>query len=191
MSSDQHTHGPNCNHTAQFGCEQTLDELQFENSVFNACVQGDLGKVKHLLEKKTSVNEQDKNGYTCLHYAARHERVDIVKLLLSGGYRADPNLRTYSCRSTALHRAAYVGNAEIVALLLASRASPYERDCDGKTGLHKCAERLSEAREQENVKKYERAAKCFLDFDVELIRDKDNNSKTPADICPDLIKLVK
>lgn len=105
---DKNSHS-NCNHEPT-GYEQTLDELQFENSIFNACVNGDIDKVKKLVNKKGScvVNEQDRNnGYTSLHYAARNNHLEICKYLIRNG--AKTNEVTFSCNSTATHRAAYMG----------------------------------------------------------------------------------
>ena len=103
----------NCNHKST-GYEQTLDELQFDNSIFNACVNGDIDRVKKIVNKKGSsvVNDQDpNNGYTSLHYAARNNHLEICKYLLRNG--AKTNVETFSCRSTALHRAAYMGKFKI------------------------------------------------------------------------------
>lgn len=98
-----------CNHKIT-GYEQTLNELEFEKSIFNACVNGDMDRVKKIVNEKGSsiVNDQDiKNGYTSLHYASRNNHLEICKYLINNG--AKTNLTTFSCESTAIHRAAYMG----------------------------------------------------------------------------------
>jgi ankyrin repeat protein len=190
-NQDQCDHrSQNCDHSTKFGCEQTLDEIQFESSIFYACIQGDLEKVKSIISKRGSeiANEQDKTGYTCLHYAARNGHLNICRLLLIN-YRVNPNLKTLSCQSTPLHRAAYIGNFEIVQLLLEQKSNPHDKDCDGKTALHKCVEQLtSKATSGEKHSKLLNTAKALLKFDSKIAYEKDNNEKTPLDIYPDLIQ---
>ncbi len=84
--------------------QQTLDELEFEKSIFNACVQGDIQKVKAMINKhgRSLLNQTDKNGYSCLHYSTRNSHYELSKLLIQNGI--DVNLKTSSCQSTALHR---------------------------------------------------------------------------------------
>jgi len=79
-----------------------------------------------------------------------------VKRLLSHGANTDKT--TFEGKSTvrrfyfgpynltqivfwqALHRAAGVGDAEIVRLLLEARANPFARESNGETALHKAGE---------------------------------------------------
>lgn len=166
---------------------QTLDEIKFENSIFNSCVNGDLNRVVKLVNQKgkSIVNEQDKNGYSCLHYASRNSHFEICKVLIDNG--ANVNLKTKSCQSTPLHRASYIGDSKIVKLLLENRASSSEKDCDGKTPLHKCAEQLKSSSD----KKYLETIKILYFQNPNLIHEKDNNDKSPLDICPDLPFLME
>ena len=50
-----------CNHTVVREIDQTLDEIKFENSIYDACVIGDLEKVRLLTNKHGSsiLKEQD------------------------------------------------------------------------------------------------------------------------------------
>jgi ankyrin repeat protein len=193
MSHNQNCDQSSCNHTQNFGCEQTLDEIEFENSIFNACVIGDIEKIRSLILKKgiDLVNQQDKSGFSCLHYAARNNHLEICKLLLKT-YNASPNLKTYSCQSTPLHRAAYMGNQEIVKLLLDNKAKPCEKTCDGKTALHKCVEQYVSKNYLNDLKKkqFVQTIKLLIDYDKNLLNEKDNNSKTPLDICPHLKEFI-
>lgn len=189
----------NC-HSAEsrFGCEQTLDELDFEKSIFGCAVYGDLQRLKQLISKKGSacLNDQDRNGYTCLHYAARHSRVDICKYIILQANRGDVdvNLKTKSCGSTPLHRACYVGCARIVELLMSSGARGDEQDCDGKTPLHKCVEQMvggganSSAKEME----FRECAKILVEkAGPQIVNIKDSSGKSPVDIFPTLLEIIK
>lgn len=178
-----------CGHVhASTGYEQTLDEIEFEKSAFYCAVNGDLDRLKQLVAKKGPriLNEQDKNGFTCLHYAARNGRIDICQYLL--GHNVDVNLKTNSCRSTALHRAAYMGNTDIVRLLLAKRARADEADCDGKTALHKCVEQLLI---QKKTQSYMDTIQLLVKHDSNLVNLKDKSNKTVLDLYPKLADLLK
>ncbi len=50
-----------------------------------AVVQGDFGTVKRLIELGEDVNKVSKNSMTPLMYAARHNRIEVMKLLLANG----------------------------------------------------------------------------------------------------------
>lgn len=172
-----------CSH-APTGYEQTLAEMEFEHSIFNACVQGDSDRVRSLIAKQGTeiVNSQDKqSGYSGLHYAARNNHYDICRLLLQ--YGADPNLVTNSCRSAALHRAAYMGHVDVVRLLIEHRANVLLVDCDGKTALHKCVENKSK-------QGWIQVAQLLVKADSKLLQMADIKNRTPGDCCPDLEGLI-
>ena len=63
----------------------------------------------------------------------------ILTILLSRG--ADPNSQTPSGKTIPLHRAAYMGHQESVKILLINGSRPDWADSDGKSPLHKCAEK--------------------------------------------------
>ena len=165
--------------------DQTLDEIKFENSIFNACVVGDLQKVKNKVKQhgQAILNEQDKNGYSCLHYAARNSHYEICKYLIENGINV--NLKTASCGSTALHRAAFIGNSKIVQILLENKANALEKDCDGKTALHKCVDQYFKAKTND-PKQHEETMSVLLKFNSNLKDICDNKSMTPLDYFPDL-----
>ncbi len=50
-----------------------------------AVVKGDFEFVKKLVDMGADVNEMSKNGMTPLMYAARYNKVDILKLLIENG----------------------------------------------------------------------------------------------------------
>ena len=171
-----------CSHTVATGYEQTLAEMDFENSIFNACVQGDLERVKSLIAKQgpAVANEQDKqSGYSGLHDAARNNHLGICRLLLELG--ADPDLLTNSCQSTALHRAAYMGHVDVVGLLLAYKANVLLVDCEGKTALHKCVEGKRAH--------WIPVAELLVKTDPRLLEVADRQNRSPEDMCPELKNL--
>ena len=148
---------------------QTLSELEFERGLWNAAIDNDANKLIKLLNAKHDPNKKDNSGYTALHYAARAGHNDILKILLSHG--ANPNSVTTAGCTTPLHRAAYMGNLETVEILLKNQANVNISDSDGKTALHKCAE-----------KGQYNCAKLILDYSGDnrstIIKMKDNKDNS-------------
>lgn len=130
--------------------QQTLDEIDFTKSACYAAMNGNLDRLKAILEKHPEQIESDGTGhehvpvctygtgYSPIIYASRAGHVDIVAHLLSLG--ANPNRKTKAMGSTALHRAAFAGHEEIVSLLLQHHADPSMKDCDGLTARDKALE---------------------------------------------------
>ena len=118
--------------------DQNLDELEFERGIWQAAFYGDTDKIKSFITKGTDINIKDSSGYTATHYAARNNHIDSVKYLLSEG--ACVNCTTKCGKDTPLHRAAFVGNLEIVRLLLQHNADYKLQNTDGQTSLHKAVQ---------------------------------------------------
>ncbi|KAK7933899.1 hypothetical protein WMY93_004795 [Mugilogobius chulae] len=117
---------------------QTLSEMDFERGIWSAAMEGDLERVKGLIQKGTHPNVTDSAGYTALHYASRSGQLSVCKFLLEIGACASPQTPG---GATPLHRAAYCGHLEVVKLLLHHRANPLLCDDDGASPLHKAAEK--------------------------------------------------
>lgn len=124
-----------------------------------AAGQGNLDKVKSLLNNGHKVDEKDENGLTPLHYAAAAAKLEIVKYLVS----ISANLDSQDSRGkTPLHYACaadmnipFGGQqfgsigfgmlmvdgifTDIVEFLLSKRANPNISDKDGLTPLHELA----------------------------------------------------
>jgi ankyrin repeat protein len=96
-----------------------------------ACVAGDVGHVRQLLDSGVDPNSSDENGSgTLLCFVP-----EIVALLLSHG--ADPNRQTNENGASVLAGLAYVNQLECVRLLLQHGADPNRgRDESGETPLH-------------------------------------------------------
>lgn len=104
-----------------------------------ACAQGSLAAVEYLLSLPSMtiehVNLYNNNEMTALHSAVSDER--IVDALLS--FHASPSVQNFS-RKTPLHRAARLGHANAVRVLLDARAPIDAMDMRGMTALHSAAE---------------------------------------------------
>ena len=100
--------------------------------IYDAVVQGNLGKVKNLLANKPElVNIKDSEWkWTPLFWAAQKGHKDVVELLIAKG--ADVNAKG-EYGNTPLHRA--TSRKEIAELLIANGADINARDYEGDTPL--------------------------------------------------------
>jgi ankyrin repeat protein len=72
-----------------------------QTDLHSAARDGDVERVKKLLEKGANPNVQDEAGLTPLHWAADVGSVDMVKFLLEHG--ADPNVQDKRRLDAAVH----------------------------------------------------------------------------------------
>jgi ankyrin repeat protein len=144
-----------CRCVGQHEClTQSLDELEFERSVFGLASSGNALRLEALLGKEPALAQrQDRFGYTALvcashlcsilsfhkHYAARQNHVQCAQALLAAG--ANVNATTSGDQATALMRAAFAGHLDTVKLLLRHGANTGLQDLKGRTALHKVAPR--------------------------------------------------
>ena len=84
-----------------------------------AAKDGDLARVKQLLDQGSNLSEPDEAGEPALIIASLAGHADVVALLLERG--ADIEVRNKG-GLTALHAAAYAGNLEVVKRLVAGGA---------------------------------------------------------------------
>jgi ankyrin repeat protein len=105
------------------------------NDLLNAAKNGDLSKVREILNKsEVGVNSQDKDGYTGLMVASGNGKIEIVKELL-GQSNIDPNMRN-SNGWTALMSAVNFGSLDCVQELLKNPDIDVNAQSeDGKTAL--------------------------------------------------------
>jgi ankyrin repeat protein len=105
--------------------------------IHNAAKQGDLAKVRALLESNPDlVSSKDDDGNTPLFWAAARGHADVAELLLAN--HAEVNAKNNS-GSTPLKQAAFGGRADVVELLLANGAEVNAKSDNGMTALHDAA----------------------------------------------------
>lgn len=104
------------------------------DDIHEAAKQGDLTKVKTLLEKDPElIDAKDENGETPLFRASESGHKDIVEYLIVKG--AQVNAQN-NANQNALFYAAYYGQPEIVNLLLSKGADFKGVDRYGRSPLH-------------------------------------------------------
>ncbi|UCG55671.1 MAG: ankyrin repeat domain-containing protein [Phycisphaerales bacterium] len=99
--------------------------------------QGNLERVKSLVEGGADINAQDRQGWTPLQTAIRRQQKEIAEYLVEKG--ADVKIAD-SVGQTALHVACFKGSAELTTLLIGKGADINARDRAGQTPLHFAAE---------------------------------------------------
>src|SRR5579862_1285454 len=81
-----------------------------------AAMQGNKEKVRSLLKERVDVDGAQGDGSTALHWAALHDDLDMVKMLLAAG--ANVKVATRDGAITPLFMACQNGNAAIIEALL-------------------------------------------------------------------------
>ena len=105
--------------------------------IHEAVQQGDLAKVKKLLENNPDLLEaKSENEKTPLHFAAQIGNKEIVEFLIGKG--ADVNAKNIA-HETPLHYAAALKHKEVVDFLIARGAQLDSITSDGSTPLHYAA----------------------------------------------------
>jgi hypothetical protein len=99
----------------------------------NAGLTGDIEKVRRFLQNGMDPNVQNYACRTVLMRAAGHGHVELVKLLISAGAKAD--LRDDNCSTALIKAAGRYGNAEVVRILLSQGADVNAQDNRGMTAL--------------------------------------------------------
>jgi len=101
-------------------------------ALLRAATDGNLDKIKQVLEKGVNVNATDVDGYTPLTNAIRAGHQEIARLLLE--HEADPNTKVKN-GETALIMSAFRGQIDIVRLLVEKGADLELADEKGQTAL--------------------------------------------------------
>jgi len=129
------------------------------NSFEQAVIAGDTATVAARLAQDPSLAAPRRgDGADPVVLAARHRRLEVLRLLLEAGAAAPPEGDPRRAPS-ALMQAAMVGDADAVALLLQYGADPALRDREGRTaadlaraaGHESLARRLSTDSEAERI----------------------------------------
>jgi len=98
-----------------------------------AAMQGNKDLVRQLLKEHVDVDGAQGDGSTALHWAAMHDDLDMVKLLLAAG--ANVKVTTSEEALTPLFMACQNGDAAIVSALLAAGADANATNANGTTAL--------------------------------------------------------
>ena len=97
--------------------------------IHSAARNGNLKRVKELLNQGVPVNSRDEYSFTPLHFAAYRGRLNVVQELLRRGAHLNP--RTFTGR-TPLHIASHI-HPYVVHALLKAGANPRYRNMSGKS----------------------------------------------------------
>lgn len=104
-----------------------------ESPLADAAMRGDNAAVRTLLKEKVNVNAAQGDGSTALHWAAYRDDLEMAKLLIAAG--ADVRAKTRLGEMTPLFMAAKNGDAQMVSLMLESKAEVNSPNSNGTTPL--------------------------------------------------------
>ncbi len=96
--------------------------------------EGNVSKVRSLIDRGVSANAKDAKGSSLLHYAVTNNRLEIAQVLIDKG--ADMNARYDEDGHTVLHLAVLHPDGGMTKLLLMNKANPNVRDNLTYTPLH-------------------------------------------------------
>ena len=120
-----------------------MNEGDEEEQLHSAAQDGDLPKVKELIEKGCSINQFDDASKTPLHYAVEGEHLDVVQYLIQSG--ADVNAHEESkIGNTPLREVADNCSYEIAKILIDAGADPTIPGWMQLTAIHKAEKRIKE-----------------------------------------------
>ena len=107
------------------------------------CYNGHMNVATYLVEHGANVLLQDKNGNTCLHFAAEKGHVEVVSKLLGLGAKENPDYvnATKHSGTTPLMITCYNGHMNVATYLVEHGANVHQTDKYGDTCLHYAAER--------------------------------------------------
>jgi len=106
---------------------------KLDNQFCYAAEEGNLQKVKNLLEKGADVNAEDSEGVTVLMNAVFGRQIEIIEFLIERG--ADIHAKSSKGECTTLMCASYEGYKEIVELLIENGADVDAKEGYGRTAL--------------------------------------------------------
>ena len=100
--------------------------------IWQAAEKGDVEAIKGFLAKDNKIGDQNKNGYSILHIAARTGQTAVAEFALANG--ANINLPSNS-KKTPLHYTAQLNQLAMAKLLVEAKADLEAKDKKGRTAL--------------------------------------------------------
>ena len=104
-----------------------------DSRLSEAAMQGNKERVRSLLKDRVDVDGEQGDGSTALHWAAFHDDLDMVKMLLAAG--ANVKAATREGAITPLFMACTNGNAAIIEALLKAGGDANAANANGSTAL--------------------------------------------------------
>ena len=128
------------------GAKENQDYVNARNNFVStplmvACSNGHVNVATYLVEHDANIQLQNKNGDTCLHYAAERGHVEVVSKLLGLGAKENQdyvNARN-NFRSTPLMVTCYNGHVNVATYLVEHGANIHLQNKNGNTCLHYAA----------------------------------------------------
>jgi len=102
------------------------------SDIWEAAAKGDVEAIKDFLAKDNKIGDQNKNGYSILHIAARTGQTAVAEFALANG--ANINLPSNS-KKTPLHYTAQLNQLAMAKLLVEAKADLEAKDNKGRTAL--------------------------------------------------------
>ncbi|XP_073246127.1 transient receptor potential cation channel subfamily A member 1-like [Porites lutea] len=130
------------NSLAQNSLQRSIDETVERNpckrvGLHQACRDGLTRVVEQLIKQNPSAcNEQDKDGLTPLHHAARGNSLQIIQTLLDAGADVNAHASKESAFVTPLICASKFDSPEACRLLIKRGAHVQKKNCSGQSPLH-------------------------------------------------------
>ncbi|KAK5583452.1 hypothetical protein RB653_005047 [Dictyostelium firmibasis] len=113
------------------------DQYFINQRLINAAKRGEEESVEEFVldtENKVDINCTDSIGETSLHWAAKNNHADVIKVLIR--LKANVNVVQSSSLDTPLHKAAFKNNLDAVrALVIDGKANTNLKNSDGRTAL--------------------------------------------------------
>ena len=153
--------------------DEIIDSWMEREALHFAASEGDLSKVKELIDQGHDLNAFDDLSWTPLHHAVREEKYNVVKYLILAG--ADVNAHEEErIGETPLGEVAGNCKFKMAKLLIEAGADPTIPGWMQVTALH----RASERKKDEGRKVYELLQSASKRFKTKCIQDDGINSVT-------------
>ena len=91
-----------------------MQQDELNNKLLSAAINGDIRKVKESIANGADVNAKDNDGETALHYAARREYIDVVKVLVENRINVDVKNKNNETAAEIALRWGYHQIAELI-----------------------------------------------------------------------------